>query len=199
MAITIGGNGDRITCDTNMDLRVNTSTVVENFYNGFAGGNPNQPAFNAHGTAGAWRYLSANTWNELGVTGNMIFNWTWYQKGQGSYGMNSNGRYFAPRSGYYYFHCDFYQLQDTNNTANYTHLVFGINSNVSWNNGRVPYTIYGHGNSQGVGSAYAHGPNISAIMYLSEGQYCSPYMYKGNSGNTRIYTDHSFFCGHLIS
>ena len=196
MPITIGESGNRISSNTDMSLSVNTSTVVENFYNGFAGGNANQPAFQAAGTGGAWRYFVANTWNEVGVT--IPFGWTWFQRGNSGGGMSSNGRYFAPKSGYYYFHCDFYQYQDTNNTANYTHLVFGINSNVSWNNGRVPYTIYGHGNSQGVGAAHCHGPNISAIMFLSEGQYCTPYFYKGNSGNTRIYTEHSFFCGHLI-
>lgn len=197
MAIILGESGNTIRCDGNMDLRVSTSNTVETFLNGFASGNPNQPAFQAAGTGGAWRYLVANTWNEIGVT--IPFGWTWFQRGQGGAGMNSNGRYVAPRTGYYYFHCDFYQYQDTNNTANYTHLVFGINSNVTWNNGRVPYTMFGHGNSQGVGAAHCHGPNISAIMFLSEGQYCSPYMYKGNSTSTRIYTDHSFFCGHLIS
>lgn len=197
MPITLGGQGRNVSCDTNMDLRVNTSTTVETFLNGFASGNPNQPAFQSCGTGGAWRYLVANTWNEIGVT--VAFNWTWYQRGNSGGGMNTNGRYFAPKTGYYYFHCDIYTLCDTNNTANYTHLVFGINGNISWNNGRVPYTMFGHGNQQGVGAAYPHGPNISAIMFLSEGQYCSPYMYKGNSTNTRIYTDHSFFCGHLIS
>lgn len=196
MAIVLGESGNTIRCDGNMTLQVSTSTNVETFFNNVAGGNANQPAFQACGTGGAWRYFAANTWNEVGVT--IPFGWTWFQRGNSGGGMNSNGRYFAPKSGYYYFHCDFYQYQDTNNTANYTHLVFGINSNVSWNNGRVPYTIYGHGNSQGVGAAHCHGPNISAIMYLSEGQYCSPYFYKGNSGSTRIYTEHSFFCGHLI-
>lgn len=194
MPITITGNQVNSTGD--MDLRVSTSNIVERFGNGIAGGNDYQPAFNAHGTTG-WTYLVANTWNEIGVT--VTFNWTWFQKGAGGGGMNSNGRYYAPRSGWYYFHTDMYTLCDTNNTANYVHLLFGINSNVSWNNGRVPYTIYGHGNAQAVGSAYPAGPNISAIMFLTEGQYCSPYMYKGNSGNTRVFGNHSFFCGHLIS
>jgi hypothetical protein len=199
MAITLGEgtSQNRIRSDGNMTMNVSTNTTVETFFSGFAGGNTNQPAFQAAGTGGAWRYFVANTWNEVGVT--IAFDWTWYQRGNAGGGMNSNGRYYAPKSGYYYFHSDFYTLCDTNNTANYVHLLFGINGNVSWNNGRTPYTIYGHGNSQGVGSAYPHGPNISAIMFLSEGQYCSPYFYKGNSGNTRVYTDHSFFCGHLIS
>lgn len=194
MAITIGSNS--VACDGNFDLRVNTSTVVENFYNGFAGGNANQPAFIYHGTS-TWTYLSANTWNEFtnGIWGGPAGQ----QKGAGSYGMQSNFRYYAPRSGYYYFHTDIYTLCDTNNTANYVHLLFGRNGSVSWNNSRTPYTIYGHGNNRGAGSSYPSGPNISAVMFLSEGQYCSVYMYKGNSTSTRFYGAHSFFCGHLTS
>lgn len=194
MAITI--TGSQIIGSGNMDMRVSTSNIVERFYNGFMGGNDYQPAFNYHGTNG-WVYYSANTWNEMrdnywgGLAG--------YQKGAGSYGMNSNWRYYAPRSGYYYFHTDLYTLCDTNNTANYTHLTFARNGDLNWNNGRLPYTIYGHGNNRGAGSSYPAGPNISAVMYLDEGQYCSVYNYKGNSGNTRVYMAHSFFCGHLIS
>jgi hypothetical protein len=194
MAISI--NGSQIIANGNMDMRVSTSTVVERFYNGFMGGNDQQPAFNYHGTSG-WQYYSANSWNEM--LNNFWGGLAGYQKGAGSYGMNANWRYYAPRSGYYYFHVDLYTLCDTNNTANYTHLTFARNNNLSWNNGRLPYTIYGHGNNRGAGSSYPAGPNISAVMYLDEGQYCSVYNYKGNSGNTRYYASHSFFCGHLIS
>ena len=193
MAITIGSN--YIQSSGNMDMRVSTSNVVERFYNGFAGGNDYQPAFVTTGTVG-WTYYPGG-WNEIGTS--VGYSPTWYQKGAGSYGMNSNGRYYAPRSGYYYFHGDLYTLNDDNTTSNYGHYQFGINGNVSWNNGRTPYTIYGHGNSQGVGSAYAHGPNISAIMFLSEGQYCSQYWYSPGRGRTRFYGAHSFFYGHLIS
>ena len=92
MPITIGESGNRISSNTDMSLSVNTSTVVENFYNGFAGGNANQPAFQAAGTGGAWRYFVANTWNEVGVT--IPFGWTWFQRGNSGGGMSSNGRYF---------------------------------------------------------------------------------------------------------
>ncbi len=197
MAITIGSN--TIVSNTNMDWRVSTSNVVERFYtNGVSGGNDYQPAFSYHGTNG-WVYYSANTWNEMrdnywgGLAG--------YQRGAGSYGMNSNWRYYAPRSGYYYFHVDLYTLCDTNDTNNYTHLLLARNNNMSWMpSGRTPYTIYGHGNKRGAGGGqYPSGPNVSGIMYLSEGQFCSVYNYKGNSGNTRVYMAHSYFCGHLIS
>lgn len=193
MPITIGSN--YIQSTGNMDMRVSTSNIVERFYNGFAGGNDYQPAFVATGTVG-WTYYGGG-WNELGV--NVGYSPTWYQKGAGSYGFNSNGRYYAPRSGYYYFHSDLYTLNDDNSTSNYGHHQFAINGSLGWNNGRVPYTIYGHGNSQGVGSAYPHGPNISAIMFLSEGQYCSQYWYSPGRGRTRYYGAHSFFYGHLIS
>jgi len=192
MAITIGPS--YIQSSGNMDMRVSTSNIVERFYNGYAGGNDYQPAFNAHGTVG-WTYYPSG-WNELGSS--VGFSPTWYQKGAGSYGMNSNGRYYAPKTGYYYFHCDLYTLNDDNSTANYGHLQFARNGSLGWNNGRVPYTIYGHGNARGIGSAYPHGPNISSILYLSEGQYCSIYWYSPGRGTTRYYGNHSFFCGHLI-
>jgi hypothetical protein len=194
MAISI--NDSQIIASGNMDMRVSTSNIVERFSNGFMGGNDYQPAFIYHGTNG-WVYYSANTWNEMlsnywgGLAGD--------EKGRGSYGMNANWRYYAPRSGYYYFHTDLYTLCDTNDTNNYTHLCFAKNGTLAWNNGRHPHTIFGHGNNRGAGSSYPAGPNISAIMYLDEGQYCSVYNYKGNSGNTRVYMAHSFFCGHLIS
>lgn len=194
MSIQITGN--QFIASGNMDMRVSTSNIVERFYNGFVGGNDYQPAFNYHGTTG-WTYFTANTWNEL--TSSRWGQLAGYQKGAGSYGMNGEHRYYAPRSGYYYLHTDLYVLCDTNNTANYTHLLFGRNGSVSWNNGRTPYTIYGHGNNRGAGSSYPSGPNISAVMYMSEGQYASVYMYKGNSTNTRFYGAHSFFAGHLIS
>lgn len=195
MAITLGPNFIR--SSGNMDMRVSTSNVVERFYNGYMGGNDYQPAFIYHGTS-TWTYLSANTWNEF--TNGRWGSPTGQQKGAGSYGMNSNFRYYAPRTGYYYLHCDIYTLCDTNNTANYVHLLFGRNGSVSWPaSSRTPYTIYGHGNNRGAGSSYPSGPNISAVMYLSEGQYASVYMYKGNSTNTRFYGNHSFFCGHLVA
>lgn len=195
MSITI--NGSQIISSGNMYTRVSTNTVVESFFtNGVAGGNGNQPSFNFHGSS-AWTYWSANTWNEM--TNSLWGSKQGYEKGRGSYGMNDNFRYYAPRSGYYYFHADLYTLNNTNSTANYIHLLFGRNGSVGWNNGRVPYTIYGHGNNRGAGSSYPAGPNISSVMYLSEGQYCSVYVYKGNATNTRFYGNHSFFCGHLIS
>jgi len=194
MAISI--NGSQIIASGNMDMRVSTSNIVERFSNGFMGGNDYQPAFIVHGTNG-WVYYSANTWNEM--LNNYWGSFVGDEKGRGSYGLNANCRYYAPRSGYYYFHTDLYTLCDTNNTANYTHLCFAINGNLAWNNSRHPHTIFGHGNNRGAGGSYPAGPNISAIMYLDEGQYCSVYNYKGNSTNTRVYMAHSFFCGHLIS
>ena len=195
MSITISGNKIQSTGD--MEIRVSSSTVVEKLNNGVLSGNNNNPAFLYHGSGG-WRYFSRNTWNEMNSS--RIGTWQGAQRGAGSYGFNATeGRYYAPLSGYYYFHCDFYILCDTNNTANYTHLLFGKNNNQSWTvGGRTPYTIYGHGNPRAVGSHYPHGPNISAVMYLSQGQYCNVRIYKGNSTNTRVHGNHSFFGGHYI-
>lgn len=197
MAIVIGGNGNRITGDSDYGIQVNTSTEVERVYSTNLRGNPNNPAFIYHGNGG-WRYFTANTWNEM--NGSRMGTWVGTQRGPGSYGFNtSQGRYYAPLTGYYYFHCDFYVLADTNNTQNYIHLLFGRNGGVGWNvGGRVPYIIHAHGNDRAVGSAYPDGPNISAVMFLSEGQYCSVNIYKANSSNVRYHGNHSFFGGHFI-
>lgn len=197
MAITVGTSGNRITGDSDFGIQVNTSTEVERIYSNTLSGNQNNPAFMYHGNGG-WRYFTANTWNEM--DGGRMGTWQGSQRAANGYGFNtSQGRYYAPITGYYYFHCDIYILCDTNNTNNYFHLLFARNNNQGWTvGGRTPYIIHGHGNFRGVGSTYPHGPNISAVMYLTQGQYCNIRIYKGNSGNTRYHGNHSFFGGHFI-
>lgn len=197
MAITVGGSGNRITGDSDYGIQVNNSTEVERLYTNYLKGNSNNPAFIYHGNGG-WRYFTANTWNEM--NGTRMGTWQGSQRGAGGYGFNtSEGRYYAPVSGYYYFHCDFYVLCDNNTTNNYIHLLFGRNNNSGWAvGGRTPYIIHGHGNRRGVGSDYPHGPNISAVMYLSQGQYCNIRIYKANSSTVRYHGNHSFWTGHLI-
>ena len=194
MAITIGSNS--ITSSGSMDMRVSTSNIVERLNGSYLGGNDYQPAFSYHGSNG-WVYFTASTNQEM--TNSRWGSPQGYQKGAGSYGMNANFRYYAPRSGYYYFHADFYVLNDTNDTANYIHIWFAKNGSTSWNNGQTPHNIYGHGNNRGAGASYPAGPNLSAVIYLDEGQYCSTFIYKGNSSNCRFYAAHSAFYGHLIT
>ena len=64
---------------------------------------------------------------------------------------------------------------------------------LSFNNGRSPYSIYGHG------TPYNHidGINHSTNMDLTQGQYAtiqSPW----NTGATRVYASHTLFCGVLV-
>lgn len=196
MSITIGP--DSIVGNSDWQLRVSGSTVVEKIYNSILGGNENGPAFVYHGNNG-WTYFTASTWNELNATrwgssGSLT------ERGRGSYGFDtSTCRYYAPVTGYYYIHGDQYSRCETNSTNNYIHFGIGRNGSMTWNNSRHPYQIAMHGNKRGATAAYPSGPTCSGIVYMSEGQYVSLFSYKGNSTQSRFYGAHSFICGHLIS
>jgi hypothetical protein len=197
MAITLGTSGTRIDGNSDWEIRVNNSQVVEKLFNGYAQGNTRNPAFVYHGNGG-WHYLTANTWNYIegsrwGTGG------AGRERGAGSYGFDlANKRYYAPVSGYYYIHCDFYTRCETNSTNNYIHLGINRNTARNWNNSRQPHMIHMHGNKRGAGAAYPSGPTCSAVMYMTQGQYAGCHMYKGNSTVSRFYGDHSFMCGHLL-
>jgi hypothetical protein len=153
-----------------------------------------QPAFNATGTAGGWIYspsFGGPGWCEIGSP----MGWASNQQGAGSYGFsNSTGRYTAPVAGRYFFHASTYYYNHTNSTANYIHLLFGVNGGPSWNVGGTPYNIYGHGEVAG----YSDGIVVSAVISLGVGDYVSlrPY-WAGTSGS--MYSNYSLFCGHLIA
>ena len=152
-----------------------------------------QPAFNASGS-GAFIYPSSfgggNAWRELGSP----MGWTVTQQGAGSYGFStSTGRYTAPVTGNYYFHSSTYYRIDSNSITGYIHYQLAKNGNVTWNNSRTPYNIYGHGEL----ASFSDGINVSAIMTLNVGDYVSviPY-FGGNIGN--FYGSYTLFCGYLI-
>lgn len=192
MAITVSGS--TINSNSDWTLRSNTSTTVETIRNNYAQGNQNTPAFCYHGNGG-WRYFSRSTWNVM--DNGRMGTWNGFQRASGGYGF-TNGRYYAPVTGYYYFHCDFYQYNNDGGTNNYTHMLFGRNNGNGWAvGGRTPYIIHGHGGPRG-GAQYPHGPNISAVMRLTQGQYCNIRIYHNTSGQARYHGNHSFFCGHLL-
>jgi len=152
-----------------------------------------QPAFNANGS-GAWLYAASfgggGAWRELGSP----IGWGVTQQGAGSYGFStSTGRYTAPVAGKYYFHSSTYYLIDSNSTSGYIHYQLAINGNVTWNNSRTPYNIYGHGEL----ANYSDGINVSAIMSLGVGDYVSIIPYWASSIG-RLYGSYTLFCGYLI-
>ena len=152
-----------------------------------------QPAFNANGS-GAWLYPSAfgggNAWRELGSP----IGWGVSQQGAGSYGFStSTGRYTAPVAGNYYFHSSTYYNIDSNSTSGYIHYQLARNGNVSWNNSRTPYNIYGHGEL----ANHSDGINVSAIINLGVGDYVSIIPYWGGTIG-RLYGSYTLFCGYLI-
>ena len=191
MAITI--TGDSINSNTDLNIQPGNSGNPLYYYTNGIRYSDRTPAFNAAGTTG-WLYGN----NVGGGNGNYemasAFAWTWNQRGQGSYGMNSNGRYYAPVSGRYYFYCSTYAYND-NNSTNYVHFNFGKNNGFGWNNGRTPHTIYMHA------TPYNHNDGIvcHSTMYLSQGEFCSiknPYWNSNNS--SRMYSSYTLFCGALI-
>jgi hypothetical protein len=152
-----------------------------------------QPAFNANGS-GAWIYPSSfgggGAWRELGSP----VGWGVTQQGAGSYGFStSTGRYTAPVAGKYYFHSSAYYNIDSNSTSGYIHYQLAVNGNVTWNNSRTPYNIYGHGEL----AQHSDGINVSAIMSLGVGDYVSIIPYWGGTIG-RIYGSYTLFCGYLI-
>jgi hypothetical protein len=153
-----------------------------------------QPAFHANGS-GAWLYAASfgggGAWRELGSP----MGWGVTQQGAGSYGFNtSTGRYTAPVAGNYYFHSSTYYNIDSNSTSGYIHYQLARNGNVTWNNSRTPYNIYGHGEL----AQHSDGINMSAILNLGVGDYCSIIPYWGGTIG-RLYGSYTLFCGYLIS
>jgi hypothetical protein len=149
-----------------------------------------QPAFNANGS-GSWLYASSfggpNAFRELGSA----MGWGVTQQGSGF--STSTGRYTASVAGNYYFHSSTYYAIDSNSSSGYIHYQLAKNGNVSWNNGRTPYTIYGHGEI----ATYADGINVSAIINLNVGDYVSVIPYWGGSIG-RLFGGYTLFCGYLI-
>jgi hypothetical protein len=188
MPITIGPNN--ISSDGDLDIRPNNVRSLYYYSNGQRISD-RTPAFTAIGTAD-WRYR-----DQFGQGANPEINgtmgWTWNQQGAGSFGMNGNGRYYAPVTGRYYFYFSAYAYNDNNSTSSYMHLFMTKNSGYNWNNGRQPHNIYMHA------TPYNHedGIVVSCNMQLNQGEYCvvKPYW---NATSSRIYCAHSMFAGALI-
>lgn len=191
MAITI--TGDNIISNTDLNIQPGGSGNPLYYYANGVRYSDRTPAFIACGQAG-WLYGNqvggGNGSYEMGSA----FSWTWSQRGQGSYGMNSLGRYYAPIDGRYYFYASTYAYND-NNSTNYVHWSFGRNGGFGWNNGRTPHTMYMHA------TPYNHddGIVVSATMALSQGQFVSIQNPYWNSNNvSRFYGTYTIFCGALI-
>jgi hypothetical protein len=179
----ITGAGGQLTISNNLFLPSTYKTTIGV-----------QPAFHANGS-GAWLYAASfgggGAWRELGSP----MGWGVTQQGAGSYGFStSTGRYTAPVAGNYYFHTSTYYNIDSNSASGYIHYQLARNGNVTWNNGRTPYNIYGHGEL----ANHSDGINMSAIFNLGVGDYASVIPYWGGTIG-RLYGSYTLFCGYLIS
>jgi len=191
MAITF--TSDNIISNTDLYIRPGSSGYPLYYSTEGIRFSDRMPAFNAAGTTG-WLYGNQVGGGNGNYEMGSAFGWTWEQRGQGSYGFDSNGRYYAPISGYYYFYFSTYFHND-NNSYNYIHLNFVKNDGYGWNNGRTPHNIYGHGTPY----TYEDGIVVSCNMYLNQGETCAirpPYWNSNNA--SRIYASHSTFSGCLI-
>jgi hypothetical protein len=197
MALTIDGNY----LASSDSLSLKPSGTLTNFFNasGQRNSNGKLPAFNASGIGG-WYYASqmggaSAEWIDgtIGAgTNGQTWAWQVTQTGAGSYGFDG-GRYYAPVTGRYYFYTSTYMYCDTNSTNCYIHFMFGKNGDRSFNNGRPPYSIYGHG---------AHNNYIDGIVHsteidLNEGQYIS-ILPTGQRQNSRTHGNHCLFAGCLM-
>jgi len=186
MAITI--TGSNIISDGLMNIRPNSAQYPLYYYADGRRYSNLTPAFYASPTVG-WIY-GGQIGN--GAEWGSVMGWTWTQQGAGSYGFNSQGRFYAPVTGRYYFYASTYLYND-NNSYNYIHFMFGKNGSISFNNGRSPYSMFAHGNSYNHGDGVVHSTNVD----LSQGQYMT-IQTPWNVGATRVYGAHTIFCGALI-
>lgn len=152
------------------------------------GQEPNRPSFHAAGTGG-WYY-----WNSFGGAGWREININWQITQQGGANCNSNGRFTAPVSGYYWFYLQSYYYNDTNGTPGYTHWNIGRNGSPSTSvSGRHPHTMFAHG----LPNNHAPGIMTASQFFMNAGDYSSPQPY-GPNGPGRFHGDHSLWCGFLI-
>ena len=174
--------------------RSNNSTVVYTTY----GKTGDYPSFTAACTDSNWRYggqmggnggwRAASSWPYA--------SWSVNQRGAGSYGFNtSNGRYYAPVTGYYQFGMNMYLGNTTNNSSGYTHVNFRRNGQTSFNSGRHGHSIFGYKTH----NFYHNGVTMENVISLTQGQYVEPSPYWAGGGSLRMYCGHFQFFGHLIN
>jgi hypothetical protein len=188
MAITLGPNN--IISNTDLRFRPGNTDYPLYYYTNGVRYTDKRPAFWAMGTVG-WLYG-----NQVGNNAQWgsVFGWTSGGTGWGSYGFNnSQGRFYAPLTGRYYFYASTYHYND-NNSYEYMHFMFGKNGGIGFNNGRSPYSIYGHGSNYNHIDGDVHATNVQ----LNQGEYMTIQSPWNIGGNQRVYASHTLFCGCLV-
>lgn len=188
MAITI--TSDNIISNTDLRFRPGNVDYPLYYYADGRRYTDRRPAFWAMGTVG-WLYG-----NQVGNNAQWgsVFGWTSGGSGWGSYGFNnSQGRFYAPLTGRYYFYASTYHYND-NNSYEYIHFMFGKNGSISFNNGRSPYSIFGHGSNYNHIDGDTHATNVQ----LNQGEYMTIQSPWNIGGNQRVYAAHTLFCGCLV-
>jgi hypothetical protein len=191
MAITLGP--DYIEGSGNMDFNRSGNTVFRSTNLGKTG---QYPSFTAANTDLNWRYGPelGNSWSAASGWTYAADKWLVNQRGAGSYGFDtSNGRYYAPVSGYYMFGINKYFGNDTNNSSGYTHVNFRKNGNLNFNSGRHGHSIFGYVTT----SFYVNGVTMENVIPMNAGDYVEPSPWM--TTHSRFYMGHFQFFGHLIN
>jgi hypothetical protein len=196
MPLNIGGtiHGDKLITPASGTLSLPSTALSISGHHRRGIGNP---IFRANGSLNAWRYPNDSGWNGAGNWNILDSRIAWVTTDRTGSFSTSTGRFTAPSAGYYHFMMNLYMLNDIsapyNTGAGYIHPQFAKNGGLSWNNGTLPYTIYTHG----AAANYPDGINISAVMFLSTGDFVDIRVYI-HANSTRLYGAHTGFWGWKI-
>jgi hypothetical protein len=110
----------------------------------------------------------------------------------GSHFNTSTARLTAPVSGVYFMMWTGYYNTLISGTGSYIHPTIFINGSYTWNNGQIPYVIYGY--------SYAglqNGVSVSYTFYLSAGDSVAPGCYF-RSTNDQFHASYSYLSAGLL-
>lgn len=192
MSITIGSNNISGSGDIGIKRSGSTPLSYGNF-----GKLGEYPSFSAGCTDANWRYGAqmggAANWRAASTWPNAT--WAVDQRGAGSYGFDTtNGRYYAPVTGYYMFGMVMYYGNETNDSQGYTHVNFRKNGQLNFNSSRHGHSIFCYVSE----SFYANGIQMENVVPMNQGDYIEPSPYWAAS-YSRLYCGYFRFFGHLIN
>lgn len=149
---------------------------------------PYQPYVQARGNGGVW----VNPWGANATIRNNFngtaFTWS-MAKNVGSHFSPSSGYFTAPVDGVYL--CIFKTYQQNYGSNGYIHWMFNVGGTAAWNNGSLPYNIYGYDRT-----TYAEGVDVAAMIHIGAGNGVGIEGHYG--GDERFYSDYTYFAVYLL-